>query len=417
MSICISISYLSLVARPTDIKQKMKQLKFRKDSQFNASVENVMLAKIVVICAIIELSLNTQLSLINYRACQKKFNCTKILKPSDCPPGQFLDINTGKGGCCHGCREGIKRGESDCSRTNKNKLCAPGLQCSEDFHCILNRTSCFHTMHFNDDIVGWKPTCEIDGTYSAKQCRGDKISGRCFCYAETGEKLFGWDWWRNAINMTCACSRQRFRAETTGRLDVTLHCLPNGNFERLQCDMGICWCADEQFGHIEKGTIAVPESLWTYLPCYNSTEHGDQYLRKCESAAHAQKLIQKKLLNRGVINAVPNQIRCNYDGTHAEITIENPLVYCQMSDGLKLNFATLSKMMGDMNCNCARDEKIFKNAGIDFNLRCRDNGNYEPIQDQNGKIFCVDRDGYAVSGLLNSDSSGIDCDQFFYYAQ
>jgi hypothetical protein len=57
----------------------------------------------------------------------------------------------------------------------------------------------------------------------------------------------------------------------------------------------------------------------------NATEHGDQYLRKCESAAHAQKLIQKKLINRGAINAVPNQIRCNFDGTHAEIVIENPL--------------------------------------------------------------------------------------------
>lgn len=66
--------------------------------------------------------------------------------------------------------------------------------------------------------------------------------------------------------------------------------------------------------------------------------------------------------------------------------------------------------------DCARDEKIFKNAGIEFNLRCDNNGNYESIQDQNGKIFCVDRDGYAVSGLLQSDS-GMNCDQFFYYQE
>lgn len=31
-------------------------------------------------------------------------------------------------------------------------------------------------------------------------------------------------------------------------------------------------------------------------------------------------------------------------------------------------------------------------------------------------MFCADRDGYAVSPLLDSDS-GLDCDQFFYYAQ
>lgn len=147
--------------------------------------------------------------------------------------------------------------------------------------------SCLHSMHF-DGIVGWKPDCEIDGTYLAKQCRGDKVTGRfvfrhriaqpfhflirnstfsCFCFTETGERTYGWDWWRNADDMSCACSRQRHRAEVKGRLDVTLRCLPNGNFEELQCDMGICWCADEIDGHILKGTFAVPETLWTYLPC------------------------------------------------------------------------------------------------------------------------------------------------------
>lgn len=32
-------------------------------------------------------------------------------------------------------------------------------------------------MHF-DELIAWKPTCEIDGTFSAKQCRGDKLTGR-----------------------------------------------------------------------------------------------------------------------------------------------------------------------------------------------------------------------------------------------
>jgi Thyroglobulin type-1 repeat len=49
-------------------------------------------------------------------------------------------------------------------------------------------------------------------------------------------------------------------------------------------------------------------------------------------------------------------------------------------------------------------------------LKCKDNGNYESVQDQNGKIFCIDRDGYAVSDLMIADSD-ISCDQFLYYAQ
>lgn len=179
------------------------------------------------------------------------------------------------------------RGESGCSATQMNRKCAPGLKCDEDFYCILDRSefvawpisfifsglfrfslsaSCLHTMHF-DDLVSWKPNCEIDGSYASKSCRGDKLTGRCFCVGETGERIFGWDWWRNADDMTCSCSRQRHRAEMSGRLDVTLHCLPNGGFEELQCDMEICWCADENDGHILKGTMAVPKALWTYLPC------------------------------------------------------------------------------------------------------------------------------------------------------
>lgn len=51
-----------------------------------------------------------------------------------------------------------------------------------------------------------------------------------------------------------------------------------------------------------------------------------------------------------------------------------------------------------------------------FNLRCKDNGNYESAQDQNGKIFCVDRDGFAVSKLLQPEP-GLDCDRYIYYAQ
>lgn len=66
--------------------------------------------------------------------------------------------------------------------------------------------------------------------------------------------------------------------------------------------------------------------------------------------------------------------------------------------------------------DCALDERLFKAFGLFFSLRCRNNGNYESQQDQNGKIFCVDRDGFAVTDLLEPDG-GLDCEQFFYYAQ
>lgn len=64
-----------------------------------------------------------------------------------------------------------------------------------------------------------------------------------------------------------ACSRKRYALEANGRLDVTLHCSSNGNYEEIQCDSGICWCADSRNGRVVLGTRAVPEHMWTMLPC------------------------------------------------------------------------------------------------------------------------------------------------------
>lgn len=76
----------------------------------------------------------------------------------------------------------------------------------------------------------------------------------------------------------------------------------------------------------------------------------------------------------------------------------------------------MNEVGNEMNCNCARDEKIFKDKGIQFNMRCNINGNYERIQDQNGKNYCVDMYGFAVTPLLEQES-GIDCDAFIYTEQ
>ena len=32
-----------------------------------------------------------------------------------------------------------------------------------------------------------------------------------------------------------------------GRDDVTLHCTELGNYEKLRCDNGLCWCVEERY--------------------------------------------------------------------------------------------------------------------------------------------------------------------------
>lgn len=67
-------------------------------------------------------------------------------------------------------------------------------------------------MKDEDEWAGWYPRCNLDGTYASKQCRGDRLSGRCFCYSEDGRRIFGWDWYKDASKMTCGWLRFTFVA-------------------------------------------------------------------------------------------------------------------------------------------------------------------------------------------------------------
>uniref|UniRef100_A0A182TCP7 Thyroglobulin type-1 domain-containing protein n=1 Tax=Anopheles maculatus TaxID=74869 RepID=A0A182TCP7_9DIPT len=186
----------------------------------------------------------------------------------------------------------------------------------------------------------------------------------------------------------------------------------NGNFEELQCDSGLCWCADEFTGSVQLGTTVVHDSLWQLLPCYNSTLHGESYLRQCESAAHAQKIILKKFYTRGTVGVTFNEIPCDYDGAYGRYKVENGVVYCTWRDGKKIgSFQIRSSMLSSVNCYCARDTIIYREAGIPFTLACGGNGNYEYSQDQNGQLFCVDSDGFVVTTEVAPNES---CDKFIY---
>lgn len=61
--------------------------------------------------------------------------------------------------------------------------------------------------------------------------------------------------------------------------------------------------------------------------------------------------------------------------------------------------------------DCARDTIVYREAGIPFTLACGGNGNYEYSQDQNGKLFCVDSDGFVVTTEVAPNES---CDKYIY---
>lgn len=62
------------------------------------------------------------------------------------------------------------------------------------------------------------------------------------------------------------------------------------------------------------------------------------------------------------------------------------------------------------------DRVTFRTIGSELSLSCAGNGNYDTVQLINGNAICVDADGFAVSGLMNSTAAKLldDCRELLY---
>ena len=64
---------------------------------------------------------------------------------------------------------------------------------------------------------------------------------------------------------SAACSRKVHQLKAAGRSDVTLHCLPNGNYDPLQCDQEVCFCVNSTTAEPYGATVS--RDMWKGLPC------------------------------------------------------------------------------------------------------------------------------------------------------
>ncbi|KAJ6643176.1 hypothetical protein Bhyg_08132 [Pseudolycoriella hygida] len=307
-----------------------------------------------------------------------QIQCSSSLTQHDCSArGEYLELNI-TNSCCPVCRRGLGWGDSNCSETN---ACSPGLECRSGT-CILDKNTCSYTYHLREEVQAL-PQCHLDGNFAAKQCKKDRFLG----------------------------SRQRYKLESEGKI-TTLHCKRNGNYEPLQCDSGICWCAEETTGRVMNGTRAVPEIMWTQLPCYNAAEFGSQYLRQCDSISNAQNLLLWNFALHGTLDVSIVKTQCDFDGTYGTYSINKDMATCMWRDGSRIGiYAIQSNLVSQMNCNCARDELYFEESPYKTTLICDGYGNYKPIQSINEHVFCVDSDGFNVTERKSEIDS---CSQFLY---
>lgn len=139
--------------------------------------------------------------------CDTSHLCISSLSHADCQSnGTYLELNESIN-CCPQCRGGLPYKAINCDTTETGSTeCAPGLQCqatSTNNTCYLNKGSTtsahiHHTRtHHTLKILNFNklaelcssytyhmpdlkqvPTCEQDGSFAAKQCKGDRLYGR-----------------------------------------------------------------------------------------------------------------------------------------------------------------------------------------------------------------------------------------------
>ncbi|XP_061715330.1 uncharacterized protein LOC133523667 [Cydia pomonella] len=308
---------------------------------------NLLLSSVSLIC------------LVNSAMAQhsKCAGCVSDLKESDCAKGDFLQYDPKVlFGCCPVCRPGIP---------------VPG-KCKPPASCLA------------------------DGSYAPVQCKGDLFTGRCFCSDRRGNRIFGQMWRGQAKNMSCACSRRRAELEASEKRAVTLHCTRTGDYEPLQCDNGLCWCAQPSSG--QPTVQPVLQTNMKRLPCYNAVGMGESYLRRCESPVQALVEIHKEQSAHGTKYLSKSLTLCDYDGSYGAYKIQGTSAYCTGRDGAILGAWTAeSSKVAGMNCNCARDTSIyFPDAGMTVAETCESNGNYRTQQNIGDYWYCVDTDGYAI---------------------
>ncbi|RZC41794.1 hypothetical protein BDFB_008077 [Asbolus verrucosus] len=181
---------------------------------------------------------------------------------------------------------------------------------------------------------------------------------RCFCYSSAGNRIFGQEWWKKADNMTCGTK------------------------------------------------IFVDKSLTV----------GTQYLRQCESQKYAQERISYQLKLHGTIGVSFGVLLCDDDGSYGAYKVVDGSAYCTWRDNTNLGtWQYADDDRSSLNCNCARDTKIFSNAGKTQTQKCSGSGNYRALQTEGTLLYCVDKDGFRKTRKEDTPKTEEDCALYASY--
>ncbi|XP_047470287.1 uncharacterized protein LOC125025967 [Penaeus chinensis] len=389
----------------------------------------------------------------------KYVQCVNPVDEEACPEGTFFMAGIAQFGCCGACVQfrglgdpctgsihpeycggyGLYGQDGDCSdpwrklRNLRNSIeenlymqdnvvrsswCGYNIACGRGRKCEIDSTAkgCVYIQRKYDearqpgselyldyrDDYRWRPTCSNEGFFTEKQCKGPPGEQRCVCVDPDGNRLYGDAYpYQEELydSMNCKCSRRVWELQQAGEKSVTLHCAANGNYERLQCEDGWCYCIDPESATPYGSRL--PEGAMDRLDCYNKTLVGSQYLRRCESEYHAHMELYELMAFKGV-QGPSTLLNCDADGSYAgmQCTIGS----CRCYD--KAMNIIISGLAGS-GCQCARDKWMSQQLNINIEISCDvDSGSYKSVQTRAEYAFCVDSDGVRAGPLVYQSAAG-----------
>ncbi|GFS54947.1 nidogen-2 [Nephila pilipes] len=329
--------------------------------------------------------------------CTKKVGkCPKV----NCENGRLIR-NATMCGCCDVCVESLREGEpckTQIFASMPKQECGNGLMCDKTSKkCVSVNTKCVKDRRKHDS-TSWseeislkksRPECDEFGYYISMICLSDIL---CYCVDKNGERIFGTELASkidaSQIHTYCNCSWEFNEFPRSVPDGDFLRCLPNGDYDRLQCTEEWCYCMQDTNPNI--ADVTQFDTSLQNLICYDKNIHKGldaSFRSECWHKRNDLKQLIKKHEKANITVIGVDLPRCDLDGSYAPVQCMKDSCYCVDKSGDAYEDYRVprnSKEAEYMNCNCARDQDLIsqikeKNGQMKTfeKYKCAANGNYQ----------------------------------------
>jgi len=229
-----------------------------------------------------------------------------------------------------------------------------------------------------------RPDCDDNGEFVGKKCQPDSS---CHCIDKKNRRIDGEAPPAAASKMNCECSRDYQNALELGFRSLQFpHCLPNGNYDQLQCVNLACYCIDPDDFTITTGLV--PIFTIEQLPCYDKEVHSTNYQRPCEMEKRRIETLKDSYAYQNITILGLESPKCSPDGNFLAIRKTETSTYCVDPQGRKIENYEIPDASSTSNCACARTRYMLVGQSVPLPVCCPD-GSYRSFQCRGGVCFCV----------------------------